>query len=130
VSTGSYSPLPLTLLDGPVNGFQSFTSASTSSSPIDLTQVQDVVLSVTAAEGAISSTGGVTVQLDVQDAAGNWIPAVVTTAALTTTGGTVVAYGGTHTSSKVLTGTGQVTVNLSGSGTPSASGLQISLIGR
>lgn len=129
MATGSYSPYPATVFNGPVAGFENFSSATSTSPQLDLTGIQDVVLSVTAPANAITAGGSVTVQLDMQDAAGNWIPAVVTTAALTSAGGTEVTYGGTHTSSKVLTGTGRITVNLSGSGA-TATGLEISLVGR
>lgn len=98
--------------------------------PIDTRDVCDLVLSVTT--GAPGGTSpSLTVQVDMQDACGNWITAVITTPAITTAKTTVV-YGGLHiggANAVVLTGRTRISWTVTGAGA-SFPNAQISLIGR
>lgn len=99
---------------------------------IDIEDVTDLALIVVV--GAPSgTTPTLMVQVDMQDASGNWIPAVIKLAANLTAAGTVVVYGGLHGGSAaayaVLTGRARVSWTIGGTGGPSFPA-QISLYGR
>jgi hypothetical protein len=117
------------LYSSTATGQTGFTATSTQTPLIDLTAISDVALSVNIPENALTGTDPtITVQLDCQDAAGNWVPAVVTTGPLSAAGQTQVC-GGLLTSKTVLSESGRITVTLGGA-TPAATGIGISLIGR
>jgi hypothetical protein len=133
---GNYQPISKILYNSVAAGLGTTLSVNGDSTNggalpvLDLRDVCDVVLSVTTGTptGTIPS---LTVQLDVQDACGNWITAVIVTAAITTAKTTVV-YGGLHiggANAVVLTGRGRISWAVTGT-TPSFPGAQISLIGR
>lgn len=96
---------------------------------ISLRDVTDLVLSVTI--GAPTGTGPtLLVQVDMQDACGNWITQVLKTSSLNAAG-TVVVYGGLHSSpGVVLTGLARVAWTVGGTATPTFPGVGISLMGR
>lgn len=129
---GNYQPIPKALWDNASAGVgTTITGNGTSGATlISLHDVTDLVLSVTVgAPGGSSPT--LLVQVDMQDAAGNWITQVVKTASITGAG-TVVAYGGLHSSSPgiVLTRLARVAWTIGGSGGPSFPGVAICLAGR
>lgn len=97
---------------------------------VDLRRVTDLALMVYA--GTITgTTPSLTVSLGIYDSAGNLFPAVLSTAALSATGGKV-AYGGMFsggTSQIVLPEWGQIAWAITGT-TPSFSQVEITLYGR
>jgi len=132
---GNYQPIAKALWTLANSGLSTTLTASGDSTnagtlgPIDLHDVCDLVLSVVT--GASAGTNpSLTVQVDMQDASGNWLPAVITTAAITTAKTTVV-YGGLHMPGTpvVLTGRGRVTWTVLGTAGP-AWPVSISLAGR
>lgn len=129
MSSAVYAPNATCLFNSTVNGFEDFAVASTPSNPIDLTATTDVLLAVTVPPGALTGTNpSITVQVDGIDPAGNALPALVKTAAITAPG-TYTVFGGLHSSGLVLPAAGKVTVTLGGTGA-SAAGIQITLVGR
>jgi hypothetical protein len=99
---------------------------------IDIGDVTDLALVVVV--GAPSgTTPTLMVQVDMQDAYGNWIPGVVKLPANVTAAGTTVVYGGLHggsaTAYAVLTGKARVSWVVGGTAGPSFPA-QISLYGR
>ena len=124
-----YAPNAETLFNSAVNGFEDFTAASTTSNPVDLNSTTDVLLTVTVPPGALTGTAPIlTVQLDGVDPAGNTIPALVKTAAITAPG-TYAVSGGLHSTGLVLPAIGKVTAVLGGAGA-AAVGVQITATGR
>jgi hypothetical protein len=129
MTRGVYAPNAVTLFNSAVNGFEDFTGASTTSNPVDLSASTDVLLTVTVPPGALTGTAPtLTVQLDGVDPAGNTIPAMVKTAAISAPG-TYAVSGGLHSTGLLLPATGKVTAVLGGT-TPAATGIQITLTGR
>lgn len=129
MSNPVYAPNATTLFNSAVNGFEDFAAGTVSSGLVDLSASTDVLLAVTVPAGALSGTGpSLTVQLDGIDPAGNLIPAMVKTPAITAAGTNAVC-GGLHSSALVLPARGQVTVTLGGAGA-AAVGVQITLTGR
>jgi hypothetical protein len=124
-----YQPIAKTLYSNAASGDgTTLTVTGSSAKTINLREVADVVLSVVITGSPAGSTPTLVVQLDCQDANGNWLPQVVKTASLNAAGTTVV-YGGTNTSNVVLTDTGRITWTIGGTSSPSFSAA-ISLIGR
>lgn len=129
MSSPVYAPNATTLFNSAVNGFEDFAAGSATSGLVDLSANTDVLLAVTVPAGALSGTNpSLTVQLDGLDPAGNPIPAMVKTAAITAAG-TYTASGGLHGSGLVLPAKGQLTATLSGAGS-AAVGVQITVTGR
>lgn len=99
---------------------------------IGLNEVTDLALTVTV--GAPTGTNPtLMVQVDMLDAAGNWILGVVKLAANITAAGTYVAYGGLHiggAAAVVLTGRCRVSWTIGGTAGPSFPGVSICLAGR
>ena len=127
---GNQQPIAKTLWTNTAAGTGTTINANgnSGSTLINLKDVTDLVLSVTV--GAPSgSTPTLLVQVDMQDACGNWITQVIKTASITGAG-TVVAYGGLHTSNVVLTGAARIAWTIGGTGGPAFPGVAISLIGR
>lgn len=93
---GFHNPVPRTLFDLSATSTGTTITASGNSGPaaIDLLDVTDVTLLLTVGTPTGTSPS-LTVQLDVLDPDGNWIPAVTKTAALTTAG-TAAAFAGLH----------------------------------
>jgi hypothetical protein len=56
MTRGVYAPNAMTLFNAAVNGFENFTAASTSSNPVDLSEVTDILLTVTIPAGALTGT--------------------------------------------------------------------------
>lgn len=129
---GNYQPIANTLWrnDAAGTGTTITATGNSGTTPIDLRGTCDVALSVTVGTPGGSSPT-LLVQLDCQDACGNWITQVVKTTSITAAG-TVVVYGGLHagTGYTVLTGLGRVAWTVGGTGNPTFPGTQISLIGR
>ncbi|MBS2539475.1 hypothetical protein KGQ20_42700 [Catenulispora sp. NF23] len=129
MSNPVYAPNATTLFNSAVNGFEGFAAGSVASGRVDLSASTDVLLAVTVPAGALSGTNpAITVQLDGIDPAGNTIPAMVKTAAITAAG-TYTVSGGLHSSGLVLPATGQLTVTMTGAGA-AAVGIEISVTGR
>lgn len=104
-------------------------SADSGAKLISLRTVCDLILTVTVgAPGGTNPT--LVVQVDMQDACGNWITQVIKTSTINAAG-TVVAYGGLHTSpGVVLTGLARVAWTIGGTGNPTFPSVGISLMGR
>ena len=124
-----YQPIAKTLYSNKASGDgTTLTVTGSSANTINLREVTDVVLSVVITGSPAGTLPTLVVQLDCQDANGNWLPQVVKTGSLNAAGTTVV-YGGLHTSSVVLTDAGRITWTIGGTGSPSFAA-QISLEGR
>ena len=129
MSNPVYAPNAVTLFNSAVNGFADFAAGTVSSGPVDLSASTDVLLAVTVPAGVLSGTNpSLVVQLDGVDPAGNLIPAMVKTAAISAAG-TYSVSGGLHSSALVLPAMGRVTVTLGGAGA-AAVDVQITLTGR
>jgi len=129
MSNPVYAPNAGCLFNSVVNGFTDFTAGPLASGPVDLSASTDVLLAVTVPAGALSGTNpSLAVQLDGVDPAGNPIPAMVKTPAITSAGVYTVS-GGLHSSGLVLPATGRLTVTLGGAGA-AAVGIQITVTGR
>jgi hypothetical protein len=135
---GNYQPISKVLYSSVAAGQGTTLSANGDSTnggtlpALDLRDVCDVVLSITVGTptGTAPTLG---VQLDMQDACGNWIPAVLKTAANITASGTTVLYGGLHiggANAVVLTGRARIAWTVGGTASPTFPAAQISLIGR
>ena len=113
--------------DGDTGGF---TPGVNLASAVDIRRVTDLALMVYCS-GTVVATSSLVVNLDVFDAAGNLFPAVLSTTALTATGGEV-AYGGLYSGGAaqiVLPEWGRISWAVTGT-SPSLSGVEISLYGR
>ena len=101
---------------------------------IDIRDVTDLALIVNIANAPTGTSPTLMVQVDMQDAAGNWVSQVLKLAANITASGTYVVYGGLHGGSAsayvVLTGKARVKWTIGGTGSPTFSGASISLYGR
>lgn len=100
---------------------------------IDSRDVTDLVLTVNVT--SVSGTNPtLMVQVDMEDANGNWISGVVKLAANITAAGTYVVYGGLHggaaSSYVVLTGRVRVAWTIGGTASPTFTGTTIALTGR
>lgn len=113
-------------------------NSQVNSSVIDLTNVCDVWLSVYCTAAATGTSPTLAVNLDVQDAAGNWIVGVFGTSgiAVGTPPGGKAASIGLHIGPAgsmgplVLPQAGRVTWTIGGTASPTFPGTAISLIGR
>jgi hypothetical protein len=111
-------------------------TATASSAPINLISVNDVWLAVNVAGTPTGTTPTLDVALDVQDADGNWYPAVAKITQLTTTAGRGSAFAGLHmpnvastSAAFVLPAFGRITWTLAGT-SPVYPQTSIALIGR
>jgi hypothetical protein len=138
---GNYDPISKILwtLAGSGKGGTITTSgdSTTGAGPgpaLDGHDVTDLALIVVVTGTPTGTSPTLMVQVDMQDANGNWIPGVVKLAANITAAGTYVVYGGLNggpgSAYVVLTGKLRVSWTIGGTASPTFTGVQIALQGR
>lgn len=107
-------------------------SASASSPPISVLHVEDLWLAVSLGAAPTGTTPTLDVQVDVQDADGNWFPQVAKVTQLTTSNTSSAVSLGLHIAAAqiVLPHWCRITWTLGGTGSPAFSKVSLALHGR
>lgn len=132
-----YNPTERVLWNLSASGQSTTLTATGNSSTIHIAGATDLALMVTVAGTPTGTTPTLDVQIDIQDADGNWYPAIAKITQLTTTAGTGRAYAGLHMPNVASTSTAvvlphycRITWTIGGTAGPTYPQTSISLVGR